>query len=105
MLGCRDVFCGERLMLDLFEYQRGAPLEDRPPGTESKGEAYLIGLTESSRIWRITLERPFAVTIHDQKLESKNEAKINLPARFSVSEQSAWSNELAFAHRLGLFTP
>ncbi len=43
MLGCRDVFCGERLTLDLFEYQRGAPLEDRPPGTETTGEAYLIG--------------------------------------------------------------
>ena len=38
MLGCRDVFCGQRLMLDLFEYQRGAPLEDSSPGTETTGE-------------------------------------------------------------------
>jgi hypothetical protein len=86
MLGCRDVFCGERLTLDLFEYQRGAPLEDRPPGTETTGEAYLIGLTESSRIWRITFERPFAVKIHDQTLGSKNLRRGSLAIRFAASE-------------------
>jgi len=90
-------------MLDLFECQRGPPLEDRRPGTS--GEAYLIGLTESSRIWRITFERPFAVKIHDQTLGSKNKAKINLPARCSFSEQSDWINEFAFDQRLGIFTP
>ena len=105
MLGCRDVFCGQRLMLDLFEYQRGAPLEDSSPGTETTGEAYLIGLTESSRIWRITFERPFAVRIRDQTLGSKNKAKISLPARCSFSEQSEWINEFVFDQSLGLFTP
>jgi hypothetical protein len=104
-LGCRDVFCGQRLMLDLFEYQRGAPLEDSALGTEAAGEAYPIGLTESSRIWRITFERPFAVRIRDQTLGSKNKAKINLPARCSFSEHSEWINEFVFDQSLGVFTP
>jgi hypothetical protein len=105
MLGCRDLFCGERLMLDLFEYKKSGPAEMVKGEGEAQTESYAIGLTESSRIWRLTFERPFAIRVRDQTLALKNQAKINLPARCCFSEQSDWISEFVFDQRLGLFTP
>lgn len=105
MLGCRDLFCGERLMLDLFEYQKSGPTEMVKTEGEAETESYTIGLTESSRIWRLTFERPFAVRVRDQTLALKSKANVNLPARCCFSEQSEWINEFAFDQRLELFTP
>ena len=35
LLGCRNLFCGERLIVDLFEYLQSGPDEDLTVGTEN----------------------------------------------------------------------
>jgi len=71
LLGCRNLFCGDRLILDLFEYQQNSPDEDLKIGSETFSGTHMIGLTASSRIWRLTFDRPFAVKMRDHNLESK----------------------------------
>ena len=104
LLGCRDLFCGEKLMLDLVEYERGSRVEASPPGTPTSEPAYLIGPGESSRVWRITFERPFVVRVRDQTLGSRK-AQVNLPGRCCFSQQSEWLDEFVFDQRLGHYTP
>ena len=105
LLGCRNLFCGDRLILDLFEYQQNSPDEDLKIGSETFSRTHMIGLTASSRIWRLTFDRPFAVKVRDHNLESKHKAETNLPGRCCFSEQSDWINDFVFDQRLGLFTP
>jgi len=105
LLGCRNLFCGERLILDLFEYQQSSPDQDLKIGSETFSGTHTIGFTASSRIWRLTFERPFAVRVRDRKLGSKCQTTNTFPERCCFSEQSEWINEFAFDQRLDLFTP
>jgi hypothetical protein len=104
-LGCRNLFCGERLILDLFEYLQSGPDEDLTIGPETVSGAHAIGLTASSRIWRLMFERPFAVRARDQNLKLKYEPKENFPAACCFSERSEWIEEFVFDQRLQFFTP
>jgi hypothetical protein len=104
-LGCRNLFCGERLILDLFEYQQSSPDEDLKIGSETLSETHTIGLTPTSRIWRLIFERPFAVRMRDPTLRCKAETTSNFPGRCCFSEQSEWIGEFVFDQGLGLFTP
>jgi hypothetical protein len=104
-LGCRNLFCGERLILDLFEYLQSGPDEDLTIGPETVSGAHAIGLTASSRVWRLMFERPFAVRARDQNLKLKYEPKENFPAACCFSERSEWIEEFVFDQRLQFFTP
>jgi hypothetical protein len=104
-LGCRNLFCGERLILDLFEYLQTGPDEDVKVESESISETHTIGLNASSRIWRLMFDRPFAVRMHDQNLKPKHQIDKNLAGRCCFSEHSEWIKEFVFDQRLGLFTP
>ena len=105
LLGCRNLFFGERLILDLFEYLQSGPDEHLTIGTETVSGAHAIGLTASSRIWRLTFERPFAVTARDQNLKLKHEPTRNFPGPCYFSEQSEWIEEFIFDQHLQFFTP
>jgi hypothetical protein len=105
LLGCRDLFLGEQLILDLFEYLQSGPDEDIKIGSETVHGTYTIGLTASSRIWRLTFERPFALRVRDQNLKSKLQAVSNFPGRCCFSERSKWIDEFIFDQHSGLFTP
>jgi hypothetical protein len=104
-LGCRNLFCGERLILDLFEYLQTGPDEDVRIGSEPISGTHAIGLSTSSRIWRLMFERPFAVRMRNQDLKPKHEVEKDLPGRCCFSEKSEWINAFVFDQRLGLFTP
>ena len=95
-LGCRNLFYGQRLFLDLFDYQPSSPDEEVKIGDDVIPDSHLIGLTESSRIWRITFDRPFAVRVRDINLnQSKPEGPgISFPCNFT--EDSDWLRELDF---------
>jgi hypothetical protein len=95
-LGCRNLFCGERLILDLFEYLQTGPDEDLKIGLGAISGTHTIGLSTSSRIWRLMFERPFAVSARDQNLKPKHEVEKDLPGRCCFSEQSQWINEFVF---------
>src|SRR5437016_172529 len=58
MLGTRNLFCGERLVIDLFEYQQSSPDEEVKIGDEVFTDSHMLGTTVSSRVWRITFDRP-----------------------------------------------
>jgi len=88
--------------LDLFEYLQTGPDENVKIGSETISGTHTIGLTASSRIWRLTFERPFAVRMRDQNLKSKHQTEKNFPGRCCFSEQSEWINEFVFEQRLGL---
>jgi hypothetical protein len=105
LLGCRNLFCGERLILDLFEYLQSGPDENLRIGSETIPGTHTIGLTASSRMWRLTFERPFAVRMRDHNLKTKDQAINDFPGRCCFSERSEWINEFVFEQRLGLFTP
>jgi len=104
-LGCRNLFCGDRLILDLFEYLQTGPDENVKIGSETISGTHTIGLTASSRIWRLTFERPFMIRMRDQNQKSKHQTEKNFPGRCCFSEQSEWINEFVFEQRLRLFTP
>ena len=89
-LGCRNLFYGQRLFLDLFDYQQSSPGEEIKIGDEVIPETHLIGLTESSRIWRITFDRPFAVRAHDINLNQRNSEESGIPFPCNFTEDSHW---------------
>jgi len=71
-LGCRNLFCGDRLILDLFEYLQTGPDENVKIGSETISGTHTIGLTASSRIWRLTLDTAqIALREVDQKMRCK----------------------------------
>jgi len=105
LLGCRDLFCGERLILDLFEYLQSGPDEDIRIGSETISGAHTIGLIVGSRIWRLTFERPFAVRACDHNLKLKRQTTNNFPGRSYFSERSEWIDEFIFDQRLAFFAP
>ncbi|MGA7275348.1 MAG: hypothetical protein WBX14_10935 [Candidatus Udaeobacter sp.] len=105
LLGCRNLFCGERLILDLFEYLQSGPDEDLRIGSEAISGTHTIGLTASSRIWRLIFERPFAVRARDQNLKSKQQTINDFPGPCCFSERSEWIEEFIFNQRPGFFTP
>jgi|GEM_PF-3245745 len=92
-LGCRNLFYGQRLMLDLFEYQQSSPDEEVTVGGEVFTGSHIIGLTEASRLWRITFDRPFAVRVRDGNIQRKEPWKLNLPASCNFAEDSEWIRE------------
>src|SRR5437870_9276580 len=93
-LGCRNLFWGERCILDVFEYQQSGPDEDVEIGGEIVSGSHMIGLTESSRLSRLTFERPFAVRIRDQSLRLSQSQKLDLPSPYCFAEDSDWLREL-----------
>ena len=105
LLGCRNLFCGDRLILDLFEYLQNGPDEEVTIRSETISGTHTIGLTPTSRIWRLTFERPFAVRARDHNLKLKNEARDDVPGRCCFSERSAWIDEFIFSQHLRFFTP
>jgi hypothetical protein len=105
LLGCRDLFCGERLILDLFEYLQNRPDEHVRIGSQTISGIHTIGLIENSRIWRLTFERPFAVRARDHNLKLKDQTTNNFPGRCCFSERSEWIDEFIFDQRSTFFTP
>ena len=105
LLGCRNLFCGDRLILDLFEYLQNGSDEDVTIHSETVSGSHTIGLTPASRIWRLTFERPFAVRARDHNLKLKNETRNDFPGRCCFSEHSEWIDEFSFAQSLRFFTP
>jgi hypothetical protein len=105
LLGCRNLFCGDRLILDLFEYLQNGPDEDVTIQSETISGSHTIGLTAASRIWRLTFEPPFAVRVRDHNLKLKNEARNDFPDRCCFSEHSEWIDEFSFSQSLPFFTP
>jgi len=95
LLGSRDLFCGEKLVLDLVEYQQGERVGADPMAPRASEPSYRL---DASRTWRITFERPFAVKVRNQSLQSR-EPKINLPGRCCVAEQSEWLVKFVFDRR------
>jgi len=93
-LGCRDLLWGERLVLDLFEYLQSGPAEEVKVAGETIPDAYPIGLTKSSRIWRLTFERPFALRVRDQLLRFHQSKNAHLPSPYCFAEKSDWLSEL-----------
>ena len=92
-LGCRDLLCGQRLVLDLFEYQQSSPGEEVKIGGEIVPDSHMIGLTESSRIWRISFDRPFALRVRDRNISGREPDKLKPPAPCSFAEDSEWIRE------------
>lgn len=105
LLGCRDLFCGERLILDLFEYLQSGPEQDITIGPEKISGTHAIGLIVGSRIWRLTFERPFALRARDSNLELKHQTTNNFPGRCCFSERSEWIDEFIFDQHSQFFTP
>ncbi len=102
-LGCRSIFCGDRLILDLFEYKQSGPDEEVQIGGKHIIENHPIGLTESSRIWRITFDRPYAVRMRDRNLQHFESHKVDLPALCCFSEDTEWTREFKIDPRVGPF--
>jgi hypothetical protein len=95
-LGCRNLLWGQRLVLDLFEYLQSGPAENADIAGKEVAGGYLIGLTGSSRIWRLTFEHPFAVRVRDESLrfiQPKTE-RPPLPSPYCFTKDSAWLTEL-----------
>ena len=111
LVGCRNLLWGQRLILDLFEYLESGPAEEMEVGGEGMQDVQTIGLTASSRVWRLTFERPFAVRVRDESikfLEPHIKAKPQLPSRYCYTNSSPWLAELfpdPLDPRVGDFTP
>jgi hypothetical protein len=103
-LGLRDLFCGERLVIDLIECKRIKP-EDEPPPDVSPDEYYLLEPTDESRVWRVAYNRPFSVKILDCGLELKQTPELVLPAQCCFTERSQWIDEFNFGPQLVEFVP
>jgi hypothetical protein len=95
-LGCRNLFCGDRLVLDLFEYRQSSPDEEVTVAGETFEGSHLIGLTAASRIWRITFDRPFALKLRDVNLRRKEPDRVDLPGPCSYTEDSDWIRAFDF---------
>jgi hypothetical protein len=105
LLGCRNLFCGDRLILDLFEYLQTGPDEDVTIQSETFSGSHTIGLTAASRLWRLTFDRPFAVRARDHDLKLKRETTKSFPDQCCFSERSEWIDEFIFDQRSQFFTP
>ena len=105
LLGCRNLFCGDRLILDLFEYLQNGPDEVITIQSETISGSHTIGLTTASRLWRLTFDRPFAVRARDQDLKLKNEQRNDFPGRCCFSERSEWIDEFIFTQSVQFFSP
>src|SRR5689334_12262018 len=95
-LGCRDLFWGEHVILDLFEY-----LESGPAGeVEVEGQKVSdvqIGLTPSSRIWRLTFERALALKVRDESLkffQPQTQPEPEFPSVCCFAYKSPWLSEI-----------
>src|SRR4051812_23448025 len=110
-VGCRDLLWGARLVLDLFEYLQSGPSEEMEVAGETVKDTHTIGLTASSRIWRLTFEQPLAVRVRDESirfLEPQDDSKLQLPSRYCFANSSPWLSELfpdPLDPRLGSWTP
>ena len=104
MLGLRDLFCGERLILDLIECKRIKPL-DPPPPDVSEDEYYILEPTAESRVWRLTYQLPFAVKIGTPGVEPKKPSTVRLTAPCMYTEKSDWIDEFNFSPTLTDFVP
>jgi hypothetical protein len=104
-LGCRNLFYGDRLILDIFQYQQSSPDEEVTLGDEVVPDSHLIGFTEVSRIWRITFDRPFAVRVRDRNIRKQEPKKLSLPGPCSFTEDSDWLLEVEFDPNSRPFTP
>ena len=71
LLGCRDRFCGERLILDLFEYLPSGPDEDVRIGSETISGTHSIGLTGFANL---AVDLRAAVRCKGARSESETEA-------------------------------
>jgi len=111
LVGCRNLLWGQRLILDLFEYLESGSAEQMEVAGEGMQEVQTIGMTASSRVWRLTFERPFAVKVRDESvkfLEPRDKQKPQLPSRFCYTDRSPWLSELfpdALDPRMGGYTP
>ncbi len=103
-LGLRDLLCGERLVVDVIEHKRVKPPDAPPPGI-SEDEYYLIEVTDESRVWRLTYDRPYAVKLRDRSLPFLNSEDENWPYPCAFSEKSEWLNELAPSANPSVFVP
>ena len=103
-LGLRDLFYGERLVIDLIECKRIKPPEEPPPDVREE-DYYILEPTDESRVWRITYNPPFAVKICDRSIEGEKPLGANLPAQCCFSERSGWINEFSFSPILLEFVP
>ena len=111
-LGCRDLLWGARLVLDLFEYLESGPAEEVEVAGKKVSGVHTIGLTKSSRIWRVTFERALALRVRDESLkffQSKVKETTPLPSPYCFADKSAWLSELIpdtdVDPRLGELTP
>jgi len=74
-------------------------------------DVHTIALTASSRIWRLTFDRPLAVRVRDESmrfLEPQDNPKPELPSRYCFTYKSPWLSELfpdVPDPRLGELTP
>src|SRR3954453_2571041 len=103
-LGLRDLFCSERLILDLIEAKRIKP-SDAPPTGVSESEYYILEPTEESRVWRLTYEPPFGIKLRGPSLEPRKESTVRLTAPCMFSEKSEWIDEFNFGPQLAGFLP
>jgi hypothetical protein len=96
-LGCRDLLWGERLILDLFEYLESGPAEEMEIAGEKVSGMQSIGLTQSSRIWRLTFERVFALRVRDESLrllQPQQNQEPSPPSACCFAYKSPWLSEL-----------
>lgn len=111
LVGCRNLLWGQKLILDLFEYLESGPAEEMEVGGEGLQDVQTIGLTASSRIWRLTFERPLAVKVRDESIKflaPQNKEKSQLPSRYCYTDTSPWLSELfpdPLDPRVGDLTP
>ena len=103
-LGLRDLFYGERLVVDLIECMRIKPPDEPPPGV-SEEEYYTLEPTDESRVWRLTYNPPFAVKVRDHGIALKKTPALSLPAQCCFSEKSEWIDECDFGPQLAEFVP
>ena len=96
LLGCRDVFFGEKLILDFIEFERGDRAETNPPTNEPE---YFL---KPKRTWRMEFEQPFAVRLRNQSLESKQPLP-TLPGRCCVSDETDWLSSLVLPRQTEAF--
>ncbi len=88
LLGCRNLFLSDRLILDVGEYQESNPETVEIDG--EKVESHVVGLTETSRLWRFTFERPFVLRTRDRDIHEQEPVSLELPGKCSYSEDSDW---------------
>ena len=103
-LALRDLFCSDRLILDLIEAKRVKPSDAPPPGI-SENEYYILEPTDESRVWRLTYDPPFGIKLRGPSLEPKEGSTSSLTAVCVFSEKSEWIDEFNFGAQLAGFVP